>query len=339
MNGNPPPATFSDDHHPAHAANIKETDGQILRALELVYDPRTSKEHRDDASRFLEQLKSQSEAPAHGYVLAANKSHPAVVRHYGLSLLEDPIRRRWADYSSEQGAALREWVLKLAQRASREDPLFIRNKIAQLWVEVAKRSWALDWMDMDEALVKLWGGSIVQKELVLEVLETLSENSFGKEDTTTALRGNDLGKACVEIFTPAQVMADHFPKRDTSIHVRFGREGWLLRISELLSWCYNGGQDNTELQTCAIKALSTLKSVFYWVILKAVAATSCVPRVCECLTVSNQAMQLVSGSLATNTVLDSDNRIGSCRGSIHALQPFKLLRRRRSRPGLADVST
>lgn len=325
MNGNPPPAAFSDDHRPTHAANIGETDGQILRALELVYDPRTSKEHRDDASRFLEQLKSQSDAPAHGYVLAANKSHPAVVRYYGLSLLEDPIRRRWADYSSEQNAALREWVLKLAQSASKEDPPFIRNKIAQLWVEVAKRSWVLDWMDMDEALVKLWGGSVVQKELVLEVLETLSENSFGKEDTTTALRGNDLGKACVEIFTPAQVMADHFPKRDTSIHVRFGPEGWLSRISELLSWCHNEGRNSPELQTCAIKALSTLKSVMHWVILKAIAATICVQRVCECLTVPNQAMQLVSGPLATTTKFDSDYRTGSCRSSIHALQPSKLL--------------
>lgn len=295
MNGNGPPATFSDDHRPAHAADISESDGQILRALELVYDPRTSKEHRDDASRFLEQVKSQSDAPARGYVLAANKSHPAVVRYYGLSLLEDPIRHRWADYSGEQNIALREWVLKLAQSVTSEDPVFIRNKIAQLWVEVAKRSWVLDWMDMDEALVKLWGGSIVQKEMVLEVLETLSENSFGKEDTTTALRGNDLSKACVEIFTPAQVMAEHFPKRDTGIHVRFGHEGWLSRISELLSWCYTGGRNDAELETCAVKALSTLKSVIHWVILKAVAATLCIERICECLTVPDHAMQLVSG--------------------------------------------
>lgn len=339
MNGNPPPATFSDDHRPTHTADISETDGQILRALELVYNPRTSKEHRDDASRYLEQIKSQSDAPAHGYILAANKSHPAVVRYYGLSLLEDPIRHRWADYTSEQNIALREWVLKLAQSVVREDLLYIRNKIAQLWVEVAKRSWVLDWMDMDEALVKLWGASIVQKELVLEILETLSENSFGKEDTTTALRGNDLSKACVEIVTPAQVMADHFPKRDTNIHVRYGREGWLSRISELLSWCYTEGPNNPELQTCAVKALSTLKSVIHWVILKAIAATFCIQRICECLTVSNQAMQLVSGPLPALIEMTSDLRPGSCRGIVHVVQPSKLLRRRCPRTCLADVST
>ncbi|MCJ1390853.1 hypothetical protein MMC18_003714 [Xylographa bjoerkii] len=282
------------DHSNVYQADISHTDTQILRALELIYDPRSSNEHRQDASQYLEQIKAQDQAPNHGYILAANKSHSPVVRHYGLSLLEDAIRHRWTTYTAGQSLALREWVLKLAQSVAKEDPVFIRNKIAQLWVEIAKRSWVLDWMDMDELLVRLWNGSVCQKELVLEVLETLSENSFGKEDTTTALRGTELSKACVEIFTPAQIMIDHFPRRDTSINVRFGGEGWLFRISELLRWYGQEGQNNPELQTCAVKALSTLKSVVYWVILRAIATTNCIQRICESLTMSNQAMQLIA---------------------------------------------
>ena len=282
------------DHSNAHQADTSYTDTQILRALELIYDPRSSNEHRQDASQYLEQIKAQDQAPHHGHILAANKSHAPVVRHYGLSLLEDAIRHRWTGYTAKQSHALREWVVKLAQGVAQEDPVFIRNKIAQLWVEIATRSWVLDWMDMDELLVRLWDGSICQKELVLEVLETLSENSFGKEDTITALRGNELGKACVEIFTPAEIMIHHFPKRDTSINVRFGGEGWLFRISNLLHWYSQEGQNNPELQTCAVKALSTLKSVVYWIILRAIATTNCIQRIFESLTMSNQAMQLVS---------------------------------------------
>ncbi|MCJ1285753.1 hypothetical protein MMC26_005094 [Xylographa opegraphella] len=283
-----------DDHSSAHQADTSYTNAQILRALELIYDPRSSNEHRQDASRYLEQLKAQDQAPHHGYVLAANKSHPPVVRHYGLSLLEDAIRHRWASYTGKQSLALREWVVKLAQDVAQEDPAFIRNKVAQLWVEIATRSWVLDWIDMDELLVMLWAGSVCQKELVLEVLETLSDNSFGKEDTTTALRGSELGKACVEIFTPAQVMIDHFPKRDTSINVRFGGEGWLFRISALLHWYSQEGQNNIELQTCGVKALTTVKSVVHWIILRAIATTNCIQGIFECLTMSNPAMQLVA---------------------------------------------
>ncbi|MCJ1398650.1 hypothetical protein MMC11_001851 [Xylographa trunciseda] len=294
MNGTNLPSNGGDHNRAYQAADASHTDAQILRALELIYDPRSSNEHRQDASHYLEQIKAQDQAPNHGYVLAANKLHSSVVRHYGLSLIENAIRYRWTGYTAEQSLALREWVLKLAQSVAQEDPVFIRNKIAQLWVEIAKRSWVLDWMDMDELLVRLWNGSVCQKELVLEILETLSENSFGKEDTTTALRGTELSKACVEIFTPAQIMIDHFPRRDTSINVRFGGEGWLFRISELLRWYNQEGQNNPELQTCAVKALSTLKSVIYWVILKAIATTNCIQRICESLTLSNQAMQLVA---------------------------------------------
>ena len=305
MNGYPSTAENSSANvaqqpDPAHTDS---QNSQILRALELIYDPRSSNQHRQEASQYLEQVKAQDEAPYHGYALAANKSHAAVVRHYGLSLLENAIKHRWTQYTTQQSGTLREWVLKLAQSAAREDPLFIRNKIAQLWVEIAKRSWVLDWMDMDELLVQLWCGTIVQKELVLEVLETLSENSFGKEDTITALRGNELSKACVEIFTPAQVMIDHFPRRDTSINVRCSAEGWLSRISDLLAWCNGSNQQNQELQGCAVKALYTLKSVVYWAIPYALSTTHCIQRICESLTVPNHAMQLVCSISSVRFIL------------------------------------
>lgn len=270
-----------------------QTDPQILRALELVHDPRSSNEHRQEASQYLEQLKSQESAPYNGYLLAADRQQPPVVRHFGLSLLENAIRHRWNDFSGEQSIAVREWVLKLAQGVEKEDPLYIRNKIAQLWVEIAKRSWALDWMNMDELLVELWVGSVAKKVLVLEVLETLSENSFGKEDTITALRGSDLSKACVEIFSPAHIMAEQFPRRDVNLNVRCGNEGWISRISDFLSWCTEQDQNDQDVQLCALKVLSCLKSVVGWAVLSAIAATNCVPRICRALTSSQIVLQLV----------------------------------------------
>ena len=285
---------FDEAHNATHNGPASRPMSPVLRALELVHNPRSPNEHRQQASEYLEQVKAQEDAPLNGYQYAFNKAHRPLVRHFGLSMLENAIRLHWIDYTGEQSLAVREWTLKLAESVDRGDPLFIRNKIAQLWVEVAKRSWALDWMNMDELLVGLWGGSAVQKVLVLEVLETLSENSFGKEDTITALRGNDLSKACVEIFTPARVMAEHFPKRDMNINLRYGEEGWLLRVSELLDWCNNQGGSDPDVRTCTLKALAMLKSIVPWIILAALAEVRTVDRICRSLMTTDCAIQLVS---------------------------------------------
>ena len=127
----------------ARSADGQENDRQILRALEVIHEPRSSNPVRRDASSYLDKVLSQDDAPYRGYFFSIDKSHPSIVRHFGLSLLEYAIRHRWSDYTREQSAALQDWAVKLAQSVSEQDPLFILNKIGQLWVEIAKRSWAL----------------------------------------------------------------------------------------------------------------------------------------------------------------------------------------------------
>ena len=268
-------------------------DPKILQALELIHDPRSKNDIRQEASNYLDGIKRQDDAPLVGYTLAASKVQAPVVKHYGLSLIEAAIRHAWVDYGDEQRLAVREWVIKLAESVSTDDPLFVRNKIAQLWVEVAKRSWVLDWMNMDEQLVALWGGTLAKKVLVLEVLETLSENSFGKEDTVTALRGGDLSKACVDIFTPAQVMAERFPHRDSNPDIRSGVDGWLWRLGSALGWCNEQPTKTDDISICAVKILSTLKSVVPWAILSALKETRTVEFVSQSLTYNYRPVQLV----------------------------------------------
>lgn len=270
-----------------------DVDAQILRALEVIHDPRSSNILRQKASQFLEEVKLDKEAPYHGFGLASTKAQPAIVRHFGLSLLDHAIRRRWADYTPDQHAALRDWILRLSESVAAEDPLYIRNKIAEIWVEVAKRSWVLDWMNMDELLVRLWDGSVIQKTLVLTVLETLSEDVFGHEDMTAGLRGTELNRACVDIFTPAVVLTEQFPSRETSINVRFGDEGWLSRIGNLIDWCISESHIDEPQRACAVKCLLTLKSVISWVIPKALVSTRSVQRICGCLAAANLSIQLV----------------------------------------------
>lgn len=270
---------------------------RIHEALDIVHGPYSSNVSRREASLFLDDIKNNAEAPYHGFTLASDKSQQPVVRHYALSLLEHAIKHKWAEYSEAQGTALREWILQLSRGVSPEDPLYLRNKTAQLWVEIAKRSWAAEWLDMDELLVRLWEvpGSVVHKEFVLFVLETLSEEVFNGEDTVAVLREGALSKACVEIFTPAIVLAEAFPNRQAGTPVRYGEEGWLVRMGGLLNQCLDsdpGG--NQQYQSCAVKTLAVYKSVMPWAIPKAVSSASCVQHMCKSLATPSVAVQLVS---------------------------------------------
>ncbi|KAI1135441.1 ARM repeat-containing protein [Hypoxylon sp. FL0543] len=270
---------------------------KIREALEIVYSPHSNNDARKDAQVFLEDVKNNEKASYYGFHLAFDKTQSPVVRHYALSLLEHAIKHKWANYTQEQALSLRNCVLELSQDVSRDDPAYLRNKIALLWAEVAKRSWAGEWMDMDAMLVRLWEvpESAVHKELVLGVLEMLSDDIFNGDDTVVAVREGVLSKASVEIFTPAAVLADTFPNRQLGPDVRCGSEGWLARITDLLRQCLSGDvQHNAELRSCAIRALAVLYSLLPWVIPNAVTATECVPVLCEGLRAAHIEVQKAS---------------------------------------------
>ncbi|KAH7154844.1 armadillo-type protein [Dactylonectria estremocensis] len=274
-----------------------EVLSKIHQALEVVHSPYSTNDARRQAQSFLEEVKDIAEAPMQGYSLASNKAQSPVVRHYALSLLEHAIRYRWSSYTQEQADAVRRWVLELGQSVSREDPSYLRNKTAQLWVEVAKRSWGAEWMDMDAMLCQLWQipDSAVHKELVMFVLENLSDEVFTGDDSVVAMREGVLSKACVEIFTPTSVLVEAFPNRQPGPDVRYGHEGWLSRLSEFLNYCINSApKDNEEVKMCTLKGFSVFLSLMPWAIPKAVSAAHCVDIMCAGLASPHIAIQKAS---------------------------------------------
>ncbi|KAJ9134810.1 Nuclear import and export protein Msn5 [Pleurostoma richardsiae] len=270
---------------------------KIHDALQIIYTPHSTNQSRHEAQAFLEEVKALSEGPSHGFTLASDKSQSPIVRHYGLSLLEHAIKHKWAEYTEQEAAFLRNWVLQLSQAVSREDPQYIRNKVALLWVEVAKRSWAAEWMDMDAMLVQLWQvpGLGPHKELVLSILETLSDEIFNGDDAVVAVREGVLSKAAVEIFTPATVLAEAFPNRQTGPDVRCGEEGWLNRVSAFLNDCLSTGVENNEdARSCAVKSLKVLYSLLPWAIPKAIIVSRCVHSMCDGLGAPDIAVRKAS---------------------------------------------
>jgi exportin-5 len=282
-----PPPTITNGAFTSSPSSLPQNDlAPVLEALQAIYNPHSSNDTRRQASEYLEQAKRLADAPSHGFTLALDTAQPPQLRHYGLSMLEHSIKYSWEDYSASQAEALRNYIIQLAQNIDAGDPVYLRNKVAQLWTETAKRSWGAEWMDMDKKLVELWRTSLHHQAIVLYVLETLSEEVFNREDTTAGLRSNDLGRACVEIFTPAVVLAEHLPTRDKSLDVRYGEEGWLRRLCDNLEWCLqNNYQTDEQIQSCAIKTMNTLRAAMTWVIPKAIASVQLVEHVCKALAV------------------------------------------------------
>ncbi|EFE42128.1 hypothetical protein TRV_03128 [Trichophyton verrucosum HKI 0517] len=285
------------------ADSIQPSDGNentapqlanIIQALDVIHSPASSNEVRKQASEFLEQQKHEKAALQNGYFLAAEKSHSPVVQHLGLSFLEHVLRYKFLELSPDEVNHTRGLVMSLAEGLRCQDPSYIRNKVASLWVELAKRTWGLEWPQMDESLMHLWNATFTHKELVLTVLETLSEDTIHQEDTASSLRGTDLNRALVEICTPYDVFKVAYPKRDHHTEIRSGSEGWLFRVSYFLSDCVRNFHASTEAKTCALKSLSCLRSLVAWVIPMAIDSSQCVIAICNALEVEDDAVLLAA---------------------------------------------
>ncbi|KAH7393781.1 armadillo-type protein [Phaeosphaeria sp. MPI-PUGE-AT-0046c] len=282
-------------HHHESNGNTQNDLSQVLEALQAIYATNSSNDTRRQATEYLEQAKRHPDAPSQGYTLATDGSQPAALRHYGLTMLEYSIKYSWEDFTTEQGTQLRGYVTDLATNIAQDDPVYLRNKVAQLWTEVAKRSWGAEWLDMDEQLLSLWQHSLHHQAIVLYVLETLSEEIFNRDDATAGLRGSDLGRTCVEIFTPLAVLQEHLPTRDKGPDVRCGDEGWIKRLCENLAWCLSQDYQNQEaIRTLAVKTMNALRAAMPWIIPKAIAATQVISALCRALAVPVVELQLAA---------------------------------------------
>ena len=89
MNG----AAFSRDAASDGDIESNANMSNIMHALQIIHDSRSDNDTRQKASTFLESQKHSKDAAQNGYNLAAPQNVPAVVRHFGLSLLEDAVRQ------------------------------------------------------------------------------------------------------------------------------------------------------------------------------------------------------------------------------------------------------
>ncbi|KAI9231524.1 MAG: armadillo-type protein, partial [Podila humilis] len=269
----------------------------LLSALETIYNISVTNAERQKAHEYCEMLKRDRSAPLYGYLLAhKDNKHGDVVRHFGLGLVESAVRYRWTDGSMDQSlkTQIRMHVISLASEGTLsilEEQMFIKEKVARLYVEVAKRQWPGEWDDMDLFLKQMFFKDETRREMALLILRSLCEDICIYDDAVAGLRKKDLRAGLLVIMASELVLKEHYPEgvkghqNEVTLMVgEAGNDGWTSRLSALLTELLPRCQSESLLpadEKIALAALNTLSSSLDWVITSSVADSSIIPLICQ----------------------------------------------------------
>ncbi|CAB4251868.1 similar to Saccharomyces cerevisiae YDR335W MSN5 Karyopherin involved in nuclear import and export of proteins, including import of replication protein A and export of Swi6p, Far1p, and Pho4p [Maudiozyma barnettii] len=246
---------------------------QVISALEVIYSVKSNNEQRLESQRFLDNVKLQEESPLWGYEIALNNSSNFIVKHFGLGLLTHALKTHWNNYDAQRRIALRKWIMELNYRVTNEDPRYIKEKLAFLWVEVAKRSWgeALkggeptdellteSWVDMDNNLSELWNINQASREVTLIIFRILFEDVFLLDDMIVLKRMTIIQPLCVMIVCPMEVFASKYKFTEKWTLFRSSNDGWFKTWIDELNIAL--GENNQEY---VVRLLETLKTCLNW---------------------------------------------------------------------------
>lgn len=270
---------------------------QIISALGLVYALTSTNDQRRDAQAFLETIKSNDESPFWGYQLALpeNNGTNYIVRHFGLSLLQDSIYKKFHTFNTEKTTAIRNWIVELANKAMDSDPHYLKEKLAFLWVAIAKKTWGsylvkalskenqlldennkipsvseqdcLDgWSSMDSDLWQLWNSNLCCRELSLVIIRTLFEDIYLLDDPIASKRTTILNQLSVLVVTPDSVLNSIYEPNPKLSLCKASTDGWFIAWSKyLINILLENSCESSPCQIFVPKILSTLKTCLHWV--------------------------------------------------------------------------
>ncbi|KAF9145996.1 hypothetical protein BGX30_005465 [Mortierella sp. GBA39] len=269
----------------------------LLSALETINNAATTNNARHQAQEYCETLKRDPAGPLYGYYLAhKDNQQPDIVRHFGLSLMENTARYKWSDASltPELKGQIRMNVMALVSEGIlplMTERSFIKEKVASLFVEVVKREWPGTWDDMDVFLRQMFYKDETTREMSLFILRSLCEDVCIYDDPVAGLRKKDLRAGLLVIMSSEAILREHYPdgvkghKDEVTLMVgEQGNDGWLSRLSvllqELLPRCQTEAKTPAD-EKIAVAALRTLSATLDWVISSSVSSTSVVPLICQ----------------------------------------------------------
>uniref|UniRef100_A0A6Q2XNR3 Exportin-5 n=1 Tax=Esox lucius TaxID=8010 RepID=A0A6Q2XNR3_ESOLU len=136
---------------------VTEMCDQLIKAVNVMMDAESSQIYRLEALKFCEEFKEKCPFSVQCGLRLADKAQTAVVRHFGLQILEHVTEL-------------------LGTYPILEEESHIKDVLARIIVEMIKREWPQHWPEMLKEMEALTGTGVTQTELVMLILLRLAED-------------------------------------------------------------------------------------------------------------------------------------------------------------------
>uniref|UniRef100_A0AAQ5X3T8 Importin N-terminal domain-containing protein n=1 Tax=Amphiprion ocellaris TaxID=80972 RepID=A0AAQ5X3T8_AMPOC len=273
---------------------------QLIKAVNVMMDAETSQIYRLEALKFCEEFKETSSLCVPCGLQLADKAQPAVVRHFGLQILEHVIKFRWNNMQQQEKVQLKECAMQLLSNGTRtilEEESHIKDALSRIVVEMIKREWPQNWPDMLTEMEALTSQGEAQTELVMLILLRLAEDVITFQ-TLPSQRRRDIQHMLT------QKMENIFSFMIAILHINI--EDYRKQVSVARAHC-----------RVAVATLNTLAGYIDWVSLVHITFRNCHLLEMLCLLLSEPELQLE----AAECLLIAMSR----KGKLDERKPFMLL--------------
>ncbi|KAK9762432.1 karyopherin [Basidiobolus ranarum] len=286
-------------------SDIQAVANQLVQAVQTIYDISKNNEERRVAQQFCDELKESNLSPIYGHYLASKDKFSDEVRHVGLGMIENSVRYHWSVYSEEEKVSIRENIVSLILEGTHDiltERKFIKEKVASIFVEIAKRTWPSKWPQMDMLLRDMYYRSQTTQEYALMIYRSLAEDVFEYDDPIVELRRKELRAAMICSVVSEVALASQYPdglKKETDdeavvMRGEAGNEGWLIRWAQgLESLTSQWNSDRSRgAEILAISTLNTIAAHLDWVASKAIAETRIIGLLCTLLSFDSHGIRM-----------------------------------------------
>ncbi|XP_076867648.1 exportin-5 [Brachyhypopomus gauderio] len=152
---------------------------QLIKAVNVMMDAETNQRYRLEALKFCEEFKEKCPFSVPCGLQLADKSQAAVIRHFGLQILEHVIKFQWNSMSQQDKVHLKNCTMELLKTGTYpilEEESHIKDALSRIVVEMIKREWPQHWPDMLKEMDTLTSFGDTQTELVMLILLRLAED-------------------------------------------------------------------------------------------------------------------------------------------------------------------
>uniref|UniRef100_A0A674E0Z4 Exportin 5 n=1 Tax=Salmo trutta TaxID=8032 RepID=A0A674E0Z4_SALTR len=158
---------------------VAEMCDQLVKAVNVMMDAESSQIYRLEALKFCEEFKEKCSFCVPCGLQLADKTQTAVVRHFGLQILEHVIKFRWNNMPQQEKVQLKDCAMGLLSTGTYpilEEESHIKDVLSRIIVEMIKREWPQHWPDMLKEMEALTSLGEAQTELVMLILLRLAED-------------------------------------------------------------------------------------------------------------------------------------------------------------------